>query len=255
MIRMDQKGKVMSNQLMKTQTTVDGFAGYEDGIEGHDRPANAGLIQGTLLKFSNGGAWVTRDDDEIGSDVKLIAVDVQRVAQKWHDGQPIETRILEPGEKFPDLDALNADVPQSEWVVGPTGDKRGPWQAQHILYLLDPMTMDKFTFPTGTVGGRIAISELRDKLVWMRKTRGDNIFAVVTLADKHMNTRFGGRQRPHFNIVKWTRLGGDGGEEIAALPSPAPAAQEPALEDSVDKLFAEPEKKPAKAKRSSKEAA
>ena len=248
----------MGNTLMNTTAAVyDGFAGYEDGIEGHERPANAGLIQGTLLKFSNEATWITRDDDEIDGNLELIPVDVQRVVQKWQEGQPIETRTLEAGEKFPDLEALNADVPQSEWVEGPDGHKRGPWQAQHILYLLDPMTMDKFTFPTGTVGGRIAITELRDKLMWMRKTRGSNVYAVVTLGDKHMPTRFGGRQRPHFNIVKWTRLGGQGGEEIAALPSPssAPAAvQEPALNDSLDDI-GEPEKKPAKAKRSSKEAA
>jgi hypothetical protein len=262
MIRLDQKGTVMSNQLMKTTSAaVDGFGGYEDGIEGHERPANAGLMQGTVVKFTNEAAWVNREEDEIDDNLELIAADVQRVVQFWKDGHPTETRILEAGEKFPDLEALNAEVPQSEWVEGPDGKLRGPWQAQHILYLLDPLTMDKYTFPTGTVGGRIAITELRDKIVWMQKTRGPNIYAVVTLADKHMNTRFGGRQRPHFNIVKWTRLGGEGGEEIAALPSPssAPAVQEPSLaeemNDSVDELFVEPEKKPAKAKRSSKEAA
>ena len=113
---------VISNIIKKTDVAVvDGFAGYEDGVEGHERPANAGLIQGTLLKFSNEAKWVTRDDDEISSDLKLIAVDVQRVVQKWQDGQPIETKILEPGEKFPDLEILNADIPQSEWVEGPDG--------------------------------------------------------------------------------------------------------------------------------------
>ena len=252
----------MSNQLMKTQAAVvDGFQGYEDGIEGHERPANAGLIQGTLLKFSNEAKWVTRDDDEISSDLKLIAVDVQRVVQKWQDGQPIETKILEPGEKFPDLDILNADVPQSEWVEAPDGKKRGPWQAQHILYLLDPLTMDRFTFPTGTVGGRIAIGDLRDKLVWMRRTSGPNVFPVVTLSDKHMNTRFGGRQRPDFKVVEWTRLGGGGGEELAALPAPAaaPPLQPSLADDFNDELPGDlaPPKKSAKAngKRSSKEAA
>ena len=164
------------------------------------------------MKFTNEAQWTTRDDDEIATDLELIAVDVQRVVQKWQDGLPAETRILEPGEKFPDLEALNAEVPQSEWVEGPDGKLRGPWQAQHILYLLDPGTMDKYTFPTGTVGGRIAVGELRDKLIWMRRTRGPNVYPVVTLSDTHMRTRFGGRQRPHFKIVRWVRLGGEGGE-------------------------------------------
>ena len=252
----------MNTQLMKTQTAaVDNFEGWSDNVEGVERPQSAGLIQGTLLKFSNAAKWVTRDDDEIASDLELIAVNIQRVVQRWEDGQPIETRILAPGESFPDLDALNADIPQIEWVEGPDGKKRGPWQAQHILYLLDPATMDRFTFPTGTVGGRIAIGDLRDKLVWMRRTRGPNVFPIVTLSDVFMNTKFGGRQRPAFKITKWTRLGGEGGEEVAALPAPqkTTTVSEPTLaEDFNDDLpddLAAP-KKPAKSngKRSKSEA-
>jgi len=251
------------NTLMKAQTAaVDNFEGWNDGVEGVERPQSAGLIQGTLLKFSNAAKWVTRDDDEIASDVELIAVDIQRVVQRWEDGQPIETRILAPGENFPDLDALNADVPQSEWVEGPDGKLRGPWQAQHILYLLDPLTMDRFTFPTGTVGGRIAIGDLRDKSVWMRRTRGPNVFPIVTLSDVHMNTRFGGRQRPAFKITKWTRLGGEGGEEVAALPAPQKTTvAEPTLAEDLNDALPDdlaPSKKPAaksNGKRSKSEAA
>jgi hypothetical protein len=152
----------MSNQLMKTEMpAADGFTGWEDSVEGAERPEGTGIIQGTLVKFTNEAQWTTRDDDEIATDLALIVVDVQRVVQKWQNGLPAETRILEPGEKFPDLEALNAEVPQSEWVEGPDGKLRGPWQAQHILYLLDPGTMDKYTFPTGTVGGRIAVGPTR----------------------------------------------------------------------------------------------
>jgi hypothetical protein len=40
----------------------DGFAGWEDGVAGDDRPQGAGVIQGTLIKFSNedGSAAATR---------------------------------------------------------------------------------------------------------------------------------------------------------------------------------------------------
>src|SRR5262249_8586513 len=48
------------------------------------------------------------------------------------------------------------------------------------------------------------------------------------LSDVFMSTRFGGRQRPHFNYVRWIRLGES--EETATLPSPEqvkpPGAQE-----------------------------
>jgi hypothetical protein len=97
--------------------------------------------------------------------------------------------------------------------------------------LLDLKTMDRFTFATGTTGGRIAIGELRDKLVWMRRVRGPNVYPVVTLGDVFMKTRYGGRQRPHFQIVRWVRLGGEGAGEAAALPAPAQpvAADSPPL--------------------------
>jgi hypothetical protein len=181
----------MSNDVVKKDSTpADNFSGWEDGTEGDDRPEGAGVIQGSLVKFTNEAMWVTRDGDELPADLELIAVDVGRVVQKWQDGQPVETIVLEPHQKFPDVEELNEKVPKKEWVEGPDGNLRGPWQAQHILYLLDPKTMDKFTFPTGTTGGRIAIRDLVDKTSWMRRLRGPNVYAVVLLSDTFMNTKW-----------------------------------------------------------------
>jgi hypothetical protein len=216
----------MSDIIKKDPTSIDNFAGWEDGVEGDDRPQNAGIIQGILIKFTNEGTWVTRDGDELPADLELVAVNVNRVVQKWQDQQPVETIILEPHQKFPDIDEMNEKVPKKEWVEGPDGNMRGPWQAQHILYLLDPKTMDKYTFPTGTTGGRIAIRELVDKTTWMRRLRGPNVYAVVLLRDTFFPTRFGGRQRPHFKIKRWVRLGGEGGE-VEALPPPTLKERQP----------------------------
>jgi hypothetical protein len=50
---------------MKTELpAADGFTGWEDSVEGVERPEGAGLIQGTFLKFSNTAQWVTRDEDD-----------------------------------------------------------------------------------------------------------------------------------------------------------------------------------------------
>jgi hypothetical protein len=219
----------MSNDVVKKDpTSIDNFAGWDDGVEGDDRPQGAGIIQGNLIKFTNEAMWVTRDGDELSADLELVAVDVGRVVQKWSDGQPVETIILEPHQKFPDVEEMNEKVPKKEWVEGPDGNMRGPWQAQHILYLLDPKTMDKFTFPTGTVGGRIGIRELVDKTTWMRRLRGPNVYAVVLLSDTFMNTKWGGRQRPHFKIVRWVSLGSEGGQ-VEALPPPTSKERQPDL--------------------------
>jgi hypothetical protein len=218
----------MSNDVVKKDpTSVDNFAGWEDGVEGDDQPQSAGLIQGSLVKFTNEAMWVTRDGAELPADLELVAVDVGRVVQKWQDQQPVETIILQPHQKFPDIGEMNKKTPREEWVEGPDKKPRGPWQAQHILYLVDLATMDKYTFPTGTTGGRIAIRDLRDKLVWIRRLRGPNVYPIILLADTFMRTRWagpgGGRQRPHFKIIRWVRLGGEGGE-VEALPPPSPQA-------------------------------
>jgi hypothetical protein len=221
----------MSDIVKKDPTSIDNFAGWEDGVEGDDRPQGAGIIQGIKIKFDNTAAWLQRDDEEMPPNLELVAVDVLRVVQMWGpDGLPVndETKILEPHQKFPDIEEMNAKVPRSKWVEGPDGQMRGPYQASHVLYLLDPQSMDKFSFPTATVGGRIAIRELRDKIMWMRRLRGPDTYPVIVLANTFMNT-LGGRQRPHFKIVRWVRLGGEGGE-VEALPPPAhPTTSQPEL--------------------------
>ena len=78
---------------------------------------------------------------------------------------------------------------------------------------------EKFTFVTGTVGGGIAVRDLVDQVKFMRRYRGAHVYAVVSLANTFMHTRFGGRQRPHFAIKDWFTFGG-GDAEQAALPKP-----------------------------------
>jgi hypothetical protein len=43
----------MSDIIKKEPTSIDNFAGWEDGVEGDDRPQGAGIIQGNLVKFTN----------------------------------------------------------------------------------------------------------------------------------------------------------------------------------------------------------
>jgi|SRR5215831_15137893 len=203
----------------------DGFAGFEDDVEGTEQTESRGVIRGVCVKFTNEATWVTSDGEELPLTLEPIVVDIARVVQRWKDQRPIETMVLAPGQKIPDIKALNAEVPQKEWEEGPDGKPRGPWQAQFIVYLLNQETMDRYTFPTGTTGGAIAVRDLVDRTVWMRRFRGPSVFPVVRLKDVFMRTRFGGRQRPHFEIVRWVKLGDDGtalpvADTPAALPSP-----------------------------------
>lgn len=168
----------MTCELIRKQTEplIDGFEGYEDGVEGVDAYQGGGIIKGTLVKFSNEAAWITGDGDEMPNDLELVVVDIARIVQKWADQKPIETLVLGPGEKFPDIEQMNEETPRDEWVEGPDGKERGPWQRQHVAYLLNIDTMDRYSWPTGTTGGAIAIRELVDKTRWMRRYRGEGAF-------------------------------------------------------------------------------
>jgi hypothetical protein len=165
--------------------------------------------------------WVDRNDEQISPEREFLAVDIARVVQRWEDNLPVETRILGPGEKVPDIKALNEAIPKKDWGKDPGGNPRAPWQFQYVVYLLDPNTLDRFSYPTGTTGGKIAVHDLKDKTLWMRKFRGEKVCAVVTLSDTFMNTQFGGRQRPHFIIKRWVQPGGQpavAAPEQLALP-------------------------------------
>jgi hypothetical protein len=91
---------------------------------------------------------------------------------------------------------LNAETPKDQWRQGLSG-LQGPWQAQQVVYLLNPASMETYSFPTSTVGGFISIRDLADKIKVMRRFRGP-ISPVVTLGDALMKTRFGERRRPAF---------------------------------------------------------
>ena len=212
------------------EKSKDGFEGYEDRIEGDDQSHGGGIIKGTGIRFTNEATWTDRDEEELPDDLELVVVEVARVVQKWINRQPVETRILEPGEKFPDIEQLNQDAQRSEWANGPDGKPRGPWQAQHIAYLLNPETMDRFTFPTGTVGGQIAVREVVDKTKWMRKLRGARVYPIIRLSDTFMPTAFGGRQRPHFEIERWVSFGPD--EKALAAPPGSNTAIESAAQNA-----------------------
>jgi hypothetical protein len=87
--------------------------------------------------------------------------------------------------------------------------------------------MDIYTFATGTTGGAIAVRDLRDRTNWMRKFKGPSVYPVVTLSDLHMNTKYGGRQRPHFKVQRFIALGGNGeAKQIADVSVQKPTVGE-----------------------------
>ena len=116
------------NQLTKPEpeTSIDGFEGFNDRVEGDDGQQGGGVIKGVLVKFTNEGTWATGDGEDM-PDIELVAADIARVVQKCVDKMPEETRILAPGEAFPDIEQINEETPRSEWSEGFDGKPKGPW--------------------------------------------------------------------------------------------------------------------------------
>jgi hypothetical protein len=209
-------------------TPLDAFDEVEDErVDGEDDEQAGRIIQGIRLMFGNDFIWTTSDDEEFPKNQELCVVDTLRCAQKWVDHKVVDTISVPPSQKWPDIEKLNADCPKSEWQKGPDGQPQGPWQRTRVAYFVDLETMQKYTYASGTVGADICVREFRDRVRTMRRFRGESVYAIVTLGDTFMPTRWGGRQRPDFKIQRWIKLGGDGGDPNA-LPKPAPTALPPA---------------------------
>jgi len=204
-----------ANALIENNVEVmDGFDAYGDELDSR-------LLQGTQIKFTNAYTWVTRAGKEMSTDEEFIAIDVKRVEAKWTTDKnaPPKTRVLAPGEKFRDMKKLNEETPKSEWREY-NGQKKGPWENQHYLYLLDRL-MKRYTHVASTIGGNIAVPELVQQVKDARKVYGPDTYAKVRLSDTWMKTSYSpdGRQRPHFIITAYTRRRGEGdGGKLTELP-------------------------------------
>jgi len=183
----------MSTEITTTIPAGDGWG---------DADTDARIIQGTLARCVD-GHW--SDKAGTGLPKRVLALSTVTAVQCWRDQKPVETIVEQP---LPDVDALNAKIPQDTWEVGLDGKPRPPWQRQWIVYFIDPDTAAKYTFANGTTGARIAVGDLKDAVKCMRAMRGGNVVPLVELASAPMKTKFGQKLRPHFKIVSWVAPGG-----------------------------------------------
>jgi hypothetical protein len=213
----------MSELVKKHNQEVDGFD-YDDTTEGKEERLSGSLLVGGKIGFSIAQIWVDRDGNKLPPRLELVVNKILRAVQKRDlDGNPIaeHTHILEPHEKWPDIEALNETCPKSEWREGPDGKLRGPFGGQRFVYFVDMQDMSLYTWPSpkDTIGSRMCINDLRDRINLTRKFRGVDVYPVVELSDTFMPTRFGGRQRPHLPVKRWITFGPSG--EVKQLEAPA----------------------------------
>ena len=199
------------------------------------------LIRGVIAKCVD-GRWA--DADGLPLPERLLVVGTTRALQCWREQMPVDTIIEEPGEPLPDVDELNAQVPQNEWEDGLDGKPRPPWQRNYVAYLVNAETGDFYTYLNSTVGARIAFDRLNDRLEVMRRLRGMNVMPVVALDSRPMKTNFGQKLRPEFRILEWLEM-------AAATPAITHQPAAPQVEHTVapsEQSTAKPPAQPTKPK-------
>ena len=201
------------------------------------------VIQGTIIKCVD-GHWADRDGIAFPPETKMLAISTAIVLQCWRDGQPVGDPIIkQPGQPLPDVDELNAKIPELEWEIGLDDKPRPPWQKQFIVYLVNPVDASIYTFINSTMGAQIAFDRLKSKVVLMRQMRGANVVPIVALDSKPMKTKFGQKMRPEFTILEWRQLGAsevkDAGpaRTIEHQGQKKPSVGQPVEEVSYDERF------------------
>ena len=190
-------------------------------IDGFDEAeVDTKIISGTIVKY-NAKSWAV-DGLPFPAERELVVFDVLRVVQHWRNQKPIETLPFDG--KRPDVKALNAEIPKSEWEIGLDGELREPWQLQHVVYLLDEKTGSKYTALNSTTGMRIAWEALVDRVKTFRKIHKAQVRPIIVLSWAPFKTQYGMRDRPEFEIKGW--LG-------ASEPEPKKLAPADIIDDDI----------------------
>ena len=115
----------------------------DDGFD--DTSSDNRLIQGSVARCVD-GVWSTGDGTKLTPDMQWIALGTAEAIQRWKNNKPVETIKKTPGVPLPDVEGLNAKIPQSEWEMGLDRKPRAPYQHQYLVYLLNPNDASLITY-------------------------------------------------------------------------------------------------------------
>jgi hypothetical protein len=196
----DKETVKMSNELaLSLPTHLPSFA--NDGWGKAAEESGSRVIKGDILRFKEGKWFAGKSPIPLSPGLMLAAGATTATWVHWDDGQPTYVPADVRGV-LPDRQTLG-DTDEATWAVSKfTGKKEDPWQRLKVIYLMNPITAGVMTHASGTVGTRMAINELADKIAMVRPARPGAV-PLVKLASVPMATQFGTRDRPHFEVVEW----------------------------------------------------
>ena len=188
---------------------------YHNDDDGYGGSLTSGhIIKGQILKWNETSGWCDRDG--LRPPETMLAIALSEALQCWKNRKPVETIVDKP---LPDVNDLNEAVPRSEWELDLAGKPKGPWSHQVIVYLIDPTSGGFYTYLNSTIGARIVVEQLKEKVITMRALRGARVVPVVKLSHRPMKTSFGIKHRPEFEVLDWRHWGG-GGSAVSGPATP-----------------------------------
>jgi hypothetical protein len=157
---------------------------------------------GRLLKFSKGHFFVGTEEISLGTEFVAHVEHWTRGWVKFKHGELVERKVGRVADGFvvPQREELG-DNDSSTWETDSRGDPQDPWSAQSYLPLED-RDGEIFTFVSGSVGGRQAVSRLAARAARQMATMGLPIIKLGIESYKHRS--FGRIDKPDFHIVGWT---------------------------------------------------
>lgn len=203
------------------------MSNFDESFDDFSDEESRGAFGGAkMLKFVN-DIFVTRQGETI--DRRLIATGVEKRIQKFVGKKLANTIVVPPGERWPDVDAMNENAPQEEWSADLNGNPRGPYVRVLLLKLVDLASLTRYVFVTQSAGGSTAIGDLVDKVRIMRRFRGPNVVPEISLGKTLFSPKFN-RNRPDFIVTRWVRFGAS--DDSGSLPPAKPTPQLPSANDN-----------------------
>src|SRR5262245_36898543 len=116
------------------------------------------LLRGTLLRWNKVDGYLDRDGVQPVEGPYLL-LGMNNGYQRWKDQTLVDEIIDKP---LPDLEQLNAAIPQSEWEPNLDGHLRPPYSHHYAIYLLNPNDGQLFTLMNRTVGMKMLFESLAE---------------------------------------------------------------------------------------------
>jgi hypothetical protein len=245
---LNDKPQPPNNGATNVEDEYEDMSGYEDQASADGYHPQLGV----RLVFNEDG-YYTQDEEPFDTSVSHLVLEPP--FQVWRKFEPLSDGGYTPHWHRRDSSiSLQAereslgDTDQNAWPVSKfTKARMDPWVLCFIMYLMNPRTLEIFTFQSHTAGGAIAVREYKAMVVRRNRQvparRGE--LPVVRLDIVPFKTRYNMRQRPCFTLIGYGRdpsapdpsqqIGGPQGPKLiegkAAEPAPSAGKGQTELDD------------------------